>query len=54
MSNRIQEIECGQKIIQFIPHLIDNNPIEVLDLSEADFYTEKTDRGEGWQGSTGV
>lgn len=53
-SDFVQEISCGQKIIQFIPHIIDNNPIEVLDLSEDTFFKEKTARGEGWQGSTGV
>ena len=47
-------LECGQKAIQFIPHLIATDEIEVLDLTPEEFYTEKTSRGEGWQGSTGV
>ena len=53
-SNNYQYIECGQKAIQFIPHLISTEPIEILDQSPEEFYTEKTSRGEGWQGSTGT
>ena len=53
-SNRWQELECGQKAIQFIPHLISTEPIEILDQTPEEFYTEKTSRGEGWQGSTGT
>lgn len=53
-SKKYQTIECGQKIIQFIPHLISTEEVEVLDIPESEFYTEKTSRGDGWQGSTGV
>ena len=53
-SNEYQTLECGQKAIQFIPHLIATDEIEVLDLTPEEFYTEKTSRGDGWQGSTGV
>jgi dUTPase len=53
-SNKYQELECDQKVVQFIPHVISTDPVEILDISPADFYTEKTSRGEGWQGSTGL
>jgi len=53
-SDDYQTISCGQKAIQFIPHLISTEPVEVLDLTPEEFYTEKTSRGEGWQGSTGL
>lgn len=53
-SDEWQTLECGQKAIQFIPHLISTDPIEILDLTPEEFYTEKTSRGEGWQGSTGL
>ncbi len=53
-SNEYQTLECGQKAIQFIPHLIATDEVEVLDLTPEEFYTEKTSRGDGWQGSTGV
>ena len=53
-SDEYQVLECGQKAIQFIPHLISTDPIEILDLTPEEFYTEKTSRGEGWQGSTGL
>lgn len=53
-SDDMQKVKCGQKIIQFIPHLISTDPIEVLDLTLEEFYTKTTSRGEGWQGSTGV
>ena len=53
-SNEMQKVECGQKIVQFIPHLISTDELEVLDLTPEEFYTEATSRGEGWQGSTGV
>lgn len=54
VSDYWQEVACGQKIIQFIPHLISTDPVEILDLTPEEFYTEKTSRGEGWQGSTGI
>lgn len=53
-SDSYQTIECGQKIIQFIPHLISIDEIEVLDKTAEEFFTKKTDRGEGGFGSTGV
>lgn len=53
-SDNYQSLEFGQKAIQFIPHLIATEEVEVLDLPAEEFYTEKTSRGEGWQGSTGV
>ena len=53
-SKRWQKVECGQKVIQFIPHLISTDDIEILDVPEAEFFTEKTARGDGWQGSTGL
>lgn len=49
-----QTIEFGQKIIQFIPHLIDTEPMCVVDQTEEEFFTEKTERGTGGFGSTGV
>ena len=52
ISNNYQKISCNDKIIQFIPHKISTDPVEVLDLSIDKFYTEKTERGEGWAGST--
>lgn len=53
-SNKYQEIECNQKIVQFIPHMISTNEIEMVEATEKEFFTEKTSRGEGWQGSTGT
>lgn len=53
-SEFYQVLKCGEKAIQFIPHLISTEPVEILDLSPEEFYTEKTSRGEGWQGSTGL
>lgn len=53
-SDTWQELECGKKAIQFIPHLISTDELEVLDMSPKEFYPEKTERGEGWQGSTGL
>lgn len=53
-SNKYQVLECNQKVVQFIPHLISTDEIEMVDLSAEEFYTEKTSRGDGWQGSTGT
>ena len=53
-SEHYQTLEFGQKAVQFIPHLISTEPVEVVDLPEEEFYTEKTSRGDGWQGSTGI
>ena len=47
----------GEKIIQFVPYLIDTQAIKVENnLSPAEFYGEdgETDRGEGGFGSTGT
>lgn len=49
-----QTIEFGQKIIQFIPHFISTDDIVIVDKSEEEFFTEKTSRGDGKFGSTGV
>jgi len=53
-SDEYQTLECGTKAVQFIPHLISTDPVEIVDLPEEEFYTEKTSRGDGWQGSTGL
>ena len=53
-SNKVQVIECGTKAVQFIPHLISTDPVEIVNETEEEFYTEKTSRGDGWQGSTGL
>ena len=53
-SDHYQTLEFGQKAVQFIPHLISTEPVEIVDLPEEEFYTEKTSRGDGWQGSTGI
>ena len=33
---------------------ISTEEVEVLDQTPEEFYTEKTSRGDGWQGSTGL
>ena len=53
-SNKYQVLECSQKVVQFIPHLISTDEIQMVDATAEEFYTEKTSRGDGWQGSTGV
>lgn len=53
-SHRYQTIECNQKIVQFIPHVISTDPVEVVDQTPEEFYTATTSRGEGWAGSTGT
>ena len=53
-SDEYQVVECSTKVIQFIPHLISTDELEVLDLSPEEFYTEKTSRGDGGFGSTGI
>ena len=53
-SNNIQTIEFGQKIIQFIPHLMSTDEIIIRNMSPAEFFTENTKRGDGKFGSTGV
>lgn len=49
-----QTISFGQKIVQFIPIVISTDEVEVLDVPEDEFFTEKTERGAGGFGSTGV
>ena len=53
-SKKPQTIEFGQKIVQFIPHYIYNEGLVVRDVPEDEFFTEKTERGAGGFGSTGV
>lgn len=54
-SDEFQTVECDTKVIQFIPHLISTDPVEVLDMSPEEFYKDSTSsRGEGWAGSTGI
>lgn len=54
-SDEYQLIECGTKAIQFIPHLISTDELEVLDQTPEEFYKDSNSkRGEGWQGSTGL
>lgn len=54
VSDEEQTIEFGQKIVQFIPHVIDTSEIVISNQSEEEFFTEKTERGSGGFGSTGV
>ena len=52
-----QRIEFGQKIVQFIPTVISTEEHKMYDLiftTEKEFYPEKTNRGDGGFGSTGV
>ena len=53
-SDEYQEVNCGQKVIQFIPHIISTDELEIIDKTPEEFYTEKTKRGSGRQGSTGI
>lgn len=54
-SDEYQTLECGQKAVQFIPHLISTDPVEVVDMTPEEFYKDsKSSRGEGWAGSTGL
>ena len=54
-SDEYQVVKCGTKVIQFIPHLISTEEVEVLDLSPEEFYKDSvSSRGEGWAGSTGI
>jgi dUTP pyrophosphatase len=55
VGNETQVVNFGEKILQFIPIKIENEPINVKeDVPEDEFYTTKTDRGAGGFGSTGV
>ena len=40
-SKSYQTVECNQKIIQFIPHVISTAEVEVCNLTPEEFYTEK-------------
>lgn len=54
-SNEYQSIKCGTKAIQFIPHIISTDEIEIVNKTPEEFYKYSTSsRGEGWQGSTGI
>lgn len=47
----------GEKLVQFVPYLVDTDSIEVKDgISEEEFYGDelKTNRNEGGFGSTGI
>lgn len=53
-SSEPQRIDFGQKIIQFIPTCISTYECVVQDMSPAEFFVEKSSRGAGGFGSTGV
>ena len=55
-SDKYQAIQCGTKIIQFIPHLISTDPVEIVDMSAEDFYKDTTSsRGDkGFGNGTGI
>lgn len=53
-SDESQVIEFGQKIVQFIPEVISTDDVIVRDMNEEEFFTEKTSRGAGGFGSTGI
>jgi len=54
-SNEPQTIEFGQKIVQYVPQMIYFDKIVVhSNMTEEEFYTNTTSRGDGAFGSTGV
>lgn len=56
-SNEHQEIYCGNKVVQWVPVLIDNSGFEVVDgneVSKDKFFGQKSVRGDGCMGSTGL
>lgn len=54
-SDVYQKVACGDKIIQFIPHVISTDSVEVLDMTTEEFYANSdSKRGAGWAGSTGT
>ena len=53
-SDENQTIEFGQKIVQFIPQIIDVSDVVISDLPENEFFDKQTKRGTGGFGSTGV
>ena len=55
VSNDVQYIEFGKKIVQFVPFLIDDSEPEVFtDLKPEEFFNNKSNRGAGGFGSTGL
>jgi len=54
VSNKYQTLKCGEKAVQFIPHLISTDPVEIVNMTAEEFYKVKSKRGEDWQGSTGT
>lgn len=56
VGNELQHINFGEKIVQWLPRLIDIEQHEVYEnISEEEFYNGvKTSRGEGGFGSTGI
>lgn len=53
-SDEYQTVNCGTKAVQFIPHYISVEQVEVLDSTPEEFYTSKSERGAGGFGSTGL
>lgn len=54
-SNDYQKVSCGDKIIQFIPHVISTDSVCVVDRTLEEFYANSdSKRGAGWAGSTGT
>lgn len=55
VSSEPQFIEFGKKIVQFVPFLIDDSEHEVFtDLKPEEFFNNKSNRGAGGFGSTGL
>ena len=55
VSSEPQFIEFGKKIVQFVPFLIDDSEPEVFtDLKLEEFFNNKSNRGAGGFGSTGL
>jgi dUTP pyrophosphatase len=51
-SNRVVEISPGEKLTQFLLLPVDHGPVNLVD--ENDLYSEKSERGGGGFGSTGI
>lgn len=47
-------LSFGEKIVQFIPRVIDISKHKVVNVPEEEFFTETTTRGNGGFGSTGT
>ena len=55
VSSEPQFIEFGKKIVQFVPFIIDDSEPEVFtDLKPEEFFNNKSNRGAGGFGSTGL